>query len=914
MRLSASPRASVARRIHLSFVIAAALPLFLLAASAYHLVSSRLEEVALKDARSLAKSLGMDTFDRLQFLNDQLKLIIDRGASDDAVRSGLEGFDLSERVRGFFHVGPDRTLTGALSLTGDERGTLHASLALVQHDKPALIAVGSPPRQRLLMLMPDGPGYLGAELSLQHLWDTAGVGARPERICVLDNATRPVYCNHPDYADWLAASGELIAERRDARALQFGNHERALTAAWSLFLKPHYQFERWTIVVGVPEEQAFVAITAFGRVFAGIALISVLIAFLLGRRMIRSNLEPLDSLSVATRHLAAGDFGYRVRLRTGDEFEQLGQAFDGMADRIGGQFRELGAMARLDRSLQSARSIEDALAAAAAGLAELVGTGRCAIVCHERWQQPGTVWLVPFAADRAERSDTVPRPDSLPDLVERAQALRPTATSWQAVVDSDPVAAVIVFDGEQHPAVARVSDVLGIALGKLASERHLSYQATHDWLSGLPTRGRLQEEFIAWTTPADPRIVVGMLLVGIDRFKQINDSVGHAMADRLLRAVADRLKALLPEDAMLGRFSGDQFMLMLAGDERETAMSRLEQLATRVASELDRPFSLGPRDLRLSASMGGALYPRDGDTFDDMLQCLDAAHYAAKRSRRGGMLMFSQGMRDRLVGRMDVEQALKGAVANNEMVLHYQPVVDAVSGRVRSAEALMRWQRPGIGLVMPGGFIEVAEESGLIAELGRWAVAEACRQIVEWQAAGIRLETLNVNVSSKQLADDAFLPAVQQALADSGIEPRALTLEVTESALIDNLEDGIERLKRLRALGVSIMIDDFGTGYASLKYLKLLPVDGLKIDRLFVKDLPGSARDEAIVTSVVSLSRASGFKLVAEGIETRDQSDILREHGVPYLQGFLFARGLPADRFVDFIRLGDAPARQAESL
>ena len=238
-----------------------------------------------------------------------------------------------------------------------------------------------------------------------------------------------------------------------------------------------------------------------------------------------------------------------------------------------------------------------------------------------------------------------------------------------------------------------------------------------------------------------------------------------------------------------------------------------------------------------------------------MLQCLDAASYAAKSSRRGGLLFFSAGMRDRLAGRMDIEQALKGALANDEIVLHYQPVVDATTGRVRSAEALMRWQRPGVGLV-PGGFIDIAEQSGLIGGLGDWAIGEVCRQMKAWQAAGLALDTLNVNVSSVQLASDGFEDIVRDALLRTGLDPHCLTLEVTETSMIGEFEQSVERIRRLRALGVRIMIDDFGTGYASLKYLKLLPVDGLKIDRLFVKDLPGSAADEAIVTAVVGLAGA----------------------------------------------------------
>ncbi|MGB5255437.1 MAG: EAL domain-containing protein, partial [Sedimenticolaceae bacterium] len=442
----------------------------------------------------------------------------------------------------------------------------------------------------------------------------------------------------------------------------------------------------------------------------------------------------------------------------------------------------------------------------------------------------------------------------------------------------------------------------------------LLYQAHHDWLTGLPNRSRLQDLFNAWTASEAQSVgAVGMLLLGIDRFKQVNDSIGHQQGDRLLAAVAARLREALPKEYVIGRFSGDQFLVMGAASDLGPLLPQLSALATTLGHELDRPFSLGLRQLSLTGTLGGAVFPRDGSTFEAMLQSLDAASFAAKSSRRGGLLFYSAGMRDALAGRMEVEQALKGAVTNHELVLHYQPVIDALTERVRSAEALMRWQRPGVGLVMPGGFIEVAEQSGLVVQMGAWAIAEVCRQMRAWRDAGLGIETVNVNVSGVQLTDQNLERQVRQALEETGLPGECLTLEITETSLIGRLEESVETLARLRATGVRIMIDDFGTGYASLKYLKMLPVDGLKIDRMFVKDLPDNPSDAAIVGAVVSLARASGYKLVAEGIDTAAQADALREAGVPLLQGFLFARGLPAAELDRRLQAEDGAPKRGEA-
>ncbi|MGB5745082.1 MAG: EAL domain-containing protein [Sedimenticolaceae bacterium] len=929
-------RSSVARRILLSFVAAAALPLLMLATSAYQLVTDRLQERALDDAHRLAKELGMDIFERLKYVSDGLAMLAARGHVGDNLASATFGLDLDERVLGLFRVSPDGAVAAVPPLSEDTLAAFRQAVPRSDPESPLLLAVGEAARRRVFLLVRVGPdpsrdGLLGAELNLTHLWDTTGVAARPERVCVIGPDGAPVYCNHRNYRAWLGNSAELIATRARPRPLLHDDGQRVLTAAWSLFLKPHYQFERWTVVAGVPQSMAFASIAAFDRIFAGVAVIALLLALMLGRRMIRSNLEPLETLGEATRQLATGDFRHRADLRSGDEFQRLGEAFDRMATQIGEQFHELETLARLDRALQGTKTVEAALHAADQAFSDLLGGGRCALLCQANLGDAETLWYLAFDADAVlcsappsnlseEASGSVIQALSVRDdhpLRRRLGAMTGEHLQVFPVMDNSYAAAAILLrrpDTGAEPDVQRVADVLAIALDNLILEHRLLYQAHHDWLTGLPNRSRLQDLFNAWTASEAQSVgAVGMLLLGIDRFKQVNDSIGHQQGDRLLAAVAARLREALPKEYVIGRFSGDQFLVMGAASDLGPLLPQLSALATTLGHELDRPFSLGLRQLSLTGTLGGAVFPRDGSTFEAMLQSLDAASFAAKSSRRGGLLFYSAGMRDALAGRMEVEQALKGAVTNHELVLHYQPVIDALTERVRSAEALMRWQRPGVGLVMPGGFIEVAEQSGLVVQMGAWAIAEVCRQMRAWRDAGLGIETVNVNVSGVQLTDQNLERQVRQALEETGLPGECLTLEITETSLIGRLEESVETLARLRATGVRIMIDDFGTGYASLKYLKMLPVDGLKIDRMFVKDLPDNPSDAAIVGAVVSLARASGYKLVAEGIDTAAQADALREAGVPLLQGFLFARGLPAAELDRRLQAEDGAPKRGEA-
>ena len=346
-------------------------------------------------------------------------------------------------------------------------------------------------------------------------------------------------------AAWLANAAALVERRGRPIPLTDGAGERVLTAVWSLFLKPHFQFERWTVVVGIPQSVAFQAIRTFERIFAGVALVALLVAFLFGRRLIRSNLEPLDRLSEATGHLAAGEFAHRVELRSGDEFEQLGDAFNGMAARIGEQFDTLETLARLDRELQLADDVAAALTAAGDAADALVGPGRAAFVCLENWQDRRRSWCRGFDRQRVVTCEP-PAGLSLQDRLDPQLLRQLGATTFDdlsvvPISDTDQVVAGMVIRdaaGADIDSARRIADVLGIALSNLVMEQRLFYQANHDWLSDLPNRSYLHHRFSQLTADGAASTSIGMLLIGLDRFKQVNDSLGHAGGDRLLAEIA----------------------------------------------------------------------------------------------------------------------------------------------------------------------------------------------------------------------------------------------------------------------------------------------------------------------------------------------------------------------------------------
>lgn len=425
------------------------------------------------------------------------------------------------------------------------------------------------------------------------------------------------------------------------------------------------------------------------------------------------------------------------------------------------------------------------------------------------------------------------------------------------------------------------------------SEAHIQFLAHYDILTHLPNRSMWTDRAQAalFAARRHPRDVLAVMFLDLDQFKTVNDSLGHGVGDQLLAEVARRLQSCLRSDDVLARQGGDEFVLLLP---RLARAEDAGEVARKLLQALEAPMLLGGHELSVSASIGIALYPADGDDVDTLLKHADIAMYSAKAAGRANFQFFVPEMNVRAFERMMLENALRRGLERQELVLHYQPQVEARSGRLIGCEALVRWQHPEMGLVPPAHFIPVAEDSGLIVPLGEWVLAEACRQQVRWAGQGL---VMAVNISALQFRRGDFVEMVERTLKETGADPAALELEITESALMQPSEELFERLHRLRRLGITLALDDFGTGYSSLAYLKRLPISRLKLDRSFVMDIPLDAEDLAIATATLSMASDLGLAVVAEGVETQAQVDFLSGRGCQVLQGFLFGRPMAAAAF-----------------
>jgi diguanylate cyclase (GGDEF)-like protein/PAS domain S-box-containing protein len=423
------------------------------------------------------------------------------------------------------------------------------------------------------------------------------------------------------------------------------------------------------------------------------------------------------------------------------------------------------------------------------------------------------------------------------------------------------------------------------------AELRIRHMALHDALTGLPNRTLLQDRLghaISLAIRHHQRI--GVLMLDLDRFKTINDSLGHYIGDRLLVEVARRLKASLRESDVLARFGGDEFVIVLP---LIAGRADIEHVAEKVQSTLLQLFKIEGHDMQIGCSIGICEYPGDGENAEALLQNADAAMYQAKKAGRGTWAFFTPQLTEATLRRQKLETDLRQACARGQFVLYYQPLVCTNSGEITGVEALLRWMHPEQGLIPPNLFIPQLEELSIMVEVGRWVLETACRQNVAWQMQGLHPVRMAVNISAQQFYRGNLVRTVSEVLRQTGMDPKWLELELTESLTIDDSEATVQIMRDLKSLGVSISLDDFGTGWSSLAYLRRFQFDRIKIDRSFMRDLVDQPAADTVVRSILNLGRSLGLACTAEGVETRQQLDYLQKQMCPEMQGFLCSPALP---------------------
>ncbi|WP_374256640.1 putative bifunctional diguanylate cyclase/phosphodiesterase [Aquabacterium sp.] len=635
---------------------------------------------------------------------------------------------------------------------------------------------------------------------------------------------------------------------------------------------------------------------------------------------IRRTLAPLAQLTSDTRRLAAGGHTSVVQVKERNEIGDLAEAFNDMAARIREQFHAIKGLAAVDQGILAGKSPHEL----AHELLHHLARHYPHVRVMTSWIESGNTRLHILGGNgshdlRLEAKQISLTPDQWrryiqsPMRDEDGQGLVPShpwlafaqAQAWPhclsfPVQDGDKIIArITVCPTDAAPTtdwqhLEGLRDRLSVAFATRRREQELAYRAVHDSLTGLANRYGLHDHLDQQLAQLNDGHVA-VLFVDLDHFKDVNDSLGHEAGDELLCLASERLQSCLGPDALLARRGGDEFVIVQPGADEALA----SQMAAQAVALLGAPFTVRGRSVVLGGSVGVAVSPQHGRNRAELLRCADVAMYQAKAHGRGCHALYAQDLDAQSQERVRLQAELRQALLRHELRAHYQPRVRSQDGRVLSAEALVRWQHPTRGLLLPGHFIPLAEESHLIEDIGLWMLDAACQQMADWRAQGAPMARVSVNVSPRQLATGQLVEQVQAALQRHQLPATSLELEVTESLLVGDARQACQQLAALRSLGVMIALDDFGTGYSSLAILRQLPVDIMKVDRAFVKDLGQDEGALAVTQAIVGMAQSLGLHIVAEGMETAEQARILIKLGCHELQGFYFSRPVTSETLIE---------------
>jgi len=902
----------VAQRLFVLFLLASLIPVGGLTYFAYTEVSHMLTELNYRRLQQDAKAGGMGIIQRLSWREQALKRLAERLTD----REGSGGrVEIPQQIEGIPHLEiVGREVLGKLAPNQIEH--LRRSgvvLRLTQGLEPFM-----------LVAIPGSSRLIRARLEPDSLWreeDTAN------RYCVMTAGGAPLYCT----VDLAAPSGQWLAGLAGQNSGVFPwqvEGEDHIAAYWHARLQASFSNDGFIVVVSESKKDVLAILTRFRQTLPAIMVLALALAAWFSIAQIRRQMRPLERLEAGTRRLAHGDFASRVEVKGNDEFASLAESFNRMAESLNHKFHLLRALGELDRTILAVSEMDRVAAMLLAHVPLAVPCDGAGIL---RRDPKGETRLL-IADTGASSLETVericPEGSSMPDwsddqpwfLLDLAlpdnACMRYFADKGATVAlvfparSGERIESALILAYRQLPQDVgdmvqggrSLADRLSAAESSIAWEDKLYRQAHYDALTNLPNRVMLRDRMEQALLRADREgLSVAAMLVDLDDFKQVNDSLGHNAGDRLLVSIAERLTSHARATDTVARLAGDEFVVLITDLQKDGAISVVDRIASKMSAELARPVDLANRCVSSPASIGIALYPDNAEGYEDLLMAADAAMYESKRSRRGGYRFYTDSMNVAVRERFDLAQELREAMDRKEFLLVYQPKIEAATGRVVGAEALVRWASPKRGLVSPMDFIPLVDEIGLQGRLGEWVLDTACAQAVAWESMGYASLSISVNVSPAQFHDGEIMVHVREALARHGLDSRHLELEVLESMAVSDYAGTTSILAALREMGVGVALDDFGTGYSSLVHLTRLPANVLKIDRGFIMALLSGSRQQAIVEGIISLAKALNYVVVAEGVEEVAQMKMLAAMGCDLFQGYLFSRPLSAKDFITFL-------------
>jgi diguanylate cyclase (GGDEF)-like protein len=932
----------VGRRIFGFFLLAGILPVAVTALLAYLEIGRGLEQGVSRQLREYSKSYGLEFVERLtrasQKADEIVRIAEQEGESDFADYEYLTGEFISISSNSFAggtkeHLGNDRFLFNEGVI--DREHLARGNDQLYVTDEFGLMSY------YLLRGSDIGRSterIYAFQLDPVRLWELGEHSPYQTDFCAYSTAGDKLSCTGQAVTEAALAamagkpaSSNFLADWRGDDGAEF------VSAGWQLFVEGIFAHPAIEIVALQPRDYALRSGADFRRVFPPALALVIILVGALSLSLIGESLVPLQRLTMVARQIASGHLEARVRIRSEDEFGSLADAFNNMADRLDRQISTMKAMSKIDKMILSGADFEEISEGMIEHLVGLTGVEAAAVIArdsdapslakmiswhkeeftHERISLPqemGHEWCQPRQVEVAEVNG------AFAPYKERFLSFELQYVVIIPVILHNDLKGILLLgsdsrfemQGSKLQIAVDLAGRLAVALASAEREEELYRQAHFDELTGLPNRQLLKDRLDQHLVQASREEHSGALLfIDLDRFKEINDVFGHSVGDIVLAQAAERILTEVRETDTVARLGGDEFVIMLPN---LTADNTIRSTATRILERLGEAFSVRGTDHFLGASIGIVVFPDDGGSVETLLKNADSAMYRAKEAGRSRFEFFSQELNAESRRKIELARHLRTAYDGEALGVHYQPQFDLKDGIICGAEALMRWRHGSLGNVSPTEFIQLAEDSGLIVELGKWVVEQTCADLRTILDKGLHPGSMSINVSARQLRDPNFAASVLDSLHRHEIHPGYLQLEITETTVAQNRDTAITILNSLRETGIQIAIDDFGTGYSSLSYLQELPFDRIKIDKSFIDLIGAGGNSEKICRTIIKMAHELGKEAIAEGVETREQADFLVENGCDSVQGFFYSYPLPHEEFLEFVERQDFHTQRRKAL
>ena len=915
-------KSKVTKRILILFVLAAIIPISVTGFVSYNFVINLLTEQKQKQLFTESKSYGMSIFDRILVAESQLiglsEALLYTNSINNDLDAAYQNIDASN-TQLFRNI---KVYSDKFNYNYDHIDMKHMkdgkTLLRVLHIDGKNIIVFN----RILNTH-DSTFLLSAEVDSSYIFGDMDIFAGDDDACVITKNKGVLNCSNKKlYKLSLPSFTKYRDSQGNTNNITIDNTEHII-ASWELFLSGSYNADSWIIYYTLPKGAIFAPIKSFGGILLPILVLSILIVSLISVNQISKILVPLEKLNLLTKKIAKRDFSQTLEFDTNDEFQNLGESFNLMSAELSRQFTMMTAMSNLDRTILTTMDKKNVAKTILNNLNIYLEYDYASIAVLNNKISHGELFWVSNSDNQLlvtnliqiNKNDIDILTDNSSSYVQTINKENIQSISWLREIDSNYITSIAIKQNQEilafiiighqynsrlnEEALSQLSnytDRVKVAFNAIEREERLVKQANYDSLTGLPNRELLIEEFNSMKSK-NKKLKIAVLFIDLDRFKVINDSQGHAIGDKLLIEASKRIQLCIQDKGILARYGGDEFVVLLTINNDSSHVTRI---AEQIIDSISRIFTIDNYEQFIGASIGISVYPKDGDNWDDVLQKSDIAMYKAKESGRGKYSLFSDAMQEEIQEKALLEADLFHAIGNNELYMVYQTQIEIESGNISGAESLIRWKHNKVGNIPPDQFITYAEENGFIVPLGTWALREVIKQCKQWQFEHKPLPKVAINISARQLKHDNFIPDIENIIHNFDIEKTALEFEITESLLLSDDQSVLNKLYRLNKLGISISIDDFGKGYSSLSYLKRLPVQTLKIDRLFIKDIAEDTESKSIVRAIIAMAKSLNKTVIAEGIETIEQLNILKELNCDMAQGYFISKPKIAEKVHDY--------------